>query len=447
MLMPVRPVRDPARAGRPKAGRLVAAMCATTAVSASLLLHGSLPLAGRFFADARAISTLELFAYAPPVLLPVDVVDREGPAADPEPEGPEAKSQKQAPSGAEEGEDPSLDTLAAERALAAAEPVREPREPETPNAEPPQEPTPVEVAALPSSERSRVARPSREALFEQRRLHAERLMALRKLRASAAKQGAGGDGEGAKKGQGGKGGGEGGGSARAQAAKGEPDAIYACTKDGLGDKVDVRFDRPVSDWVTVVPTVLMPFRARPSLGEYLDGVSQVVSRRRGTVARAGPVEFALPATVLQMDVDDPRGVRVALGHLDGRCLVGLKYTKQLFPLTVSRVPMRVVDHANRSQSALVDITLYKDASFSLEVIEGSLPFHQGSLANAKGIRDTIEQHYAAARVLKEVAGWFGVDVAKVAREARVERAKERSAQNKRVETAPAKKGDKVVRRR
>ena len=105
--------------------------------------------------------------------------------------------------------------------------------------------------------------------------------------------------------------------------------MFACTKDGLGKKVDVRFDRPVSDWVTVVPTVLMPFEARPSLGEYLDGVSQVVSRRRGGVARAGPVEFALPATVLQMDVDEPRGVRVALGHLDGRCLVGLKYTHSL----------------------------------------------------------------------------------------------------------------------
>lgn len=433
-------------------GRLVAALCVTTAVSTSLLLHGSLPLAGRFLADARAISTLELFAYAPPLPLPVDVIDREGPAAAPGAEGPEAEADEDASSGHEDAED-AADALAAQSdepvpAVPApkAETVRQPQPEPTPRED--RAPPPVKVAdGKPAAERPRPSRPRREALLERRRANAERLLALKRARAGLERKGAGGDGAGGeRKGQGGKGGGEGGGSARAQAKKGNPDAIYACTKDGLGPKVDVRFDRPVSDWVTVVPTVLMPFKARPSLGDYLDEVSQVVSRRRGGVERAGPVEFALPATVLQMDVDEPRGVRVALGHLDGRCLVGLKYTKQLFPMTLSRVPMRVVDHANRSQSALVSITLFKDASFELEVIEGSLPFSKGSLANAKRISDTIEQHYAAARALKEMAGWFGIDIQKMAREARVERAKERK-QEKRAKQAPAKEGGKVVRRR
>lgn len=441
MLTRVTPVRDPATTGRPRRGRLVAALCVTTAASLSLLLHGSLPLVGRLFANARAISTLELFAYAPPRLLPLDVVDRDGPAADPEPEGPAADSEKEASSGGPEAETADVETLIDDQELVAPEPEPVPKQPKE------RALTPVDVAhAEPPAERPRVAR--RAELEQRRHLHAERLVELRRARAErVAKRGGGKGGAGERQGEGGKGGGEGGGSARAQADKGDPQAIYACTKDGLGQKVDVRFDRPVSDWVTVVPTVLMPFQARPSLGEYLDGVSQVVSRRRGGVQRAGPVEFALPATVLQMGVDEPRGVRVALGHLDGRCLVGLKYTKELFPLTLSRVPLRVVDHANRSQSALVTITLFKDASFALEVLEGSLPFDEGRLANAKGIANSIEQHYAAARAFKEIAGWFGVDVAKMARDARVERAKERSAQDKQQKAQRPRKGGKVVRRR
>lgn len=444
MLSPVTLARDLRRTGRSPRAWLVRSLCVTAAVALSLGLHGSLPLLGRLIADARAVSTLELLAYAPPVMLPVDVVDRDGPAADPEPEGPEADSAKEAPSGSESAPVEDVETLIDDQALVAPEPPPAPAEVERAL-------TPVDVAhAEPPKERPEPRRDSRAERLKRRQQALARLVKLRAAHAEElARRGKGkGKGGATKKGEGGRGGGEGGGTARAYAKKGNPDAVYACTKDGLGKKVDVRFDRPVSDWVTVVPTVLMPFEARPSLGEYLDGVSQVVSRRRGGVTRAGPVEFALPATVLQMNVDEPRGVRVALGHLDGRCLVGLKYTRELFPLTLSRVPMRVVDHANRSASALVNVTLYKDASFSLEVLEGEVPFDEGRLANAKRISDTIEQHYAAARAFKEIAGWFGVDVAKMAREARVERAKERSAQKKSAQKKQRpKKGGKVVRRR
>lgn len=416
-------------APRKKRARLVTLLCAATAVSLSLTVHGSLPLLGRLIPRVSAISSLELLAYAAPELLPVDIEDRAGPAADPEPEGPAADSDLDAPSGQEEAVD--------EEPPAAPVPANEPAPARETQAE-----RATEVAEAPSpeaaTERPRSAKPEISKPRQHRRLLGPRLA---RLRERGARGGAGSE-AGSQKGKGGKGGGEGGGTARAEAKKGDPEAVYACTKDGLGKKVDVRFDRPVGDWVTVMPTVLMPFDTRPSMGEYLDGVSQVVSRRRGGVDRAGPVEFALPAQVLQMNVDEPRGVRVALGHLDGRCLVGLKYTKNLFPLTLSKVPMRVVDHANRSQSALVTITLFKDASFELTLEDGSLPFTKGELANAKNISESIEQHYAAARAFKEVAGWFGVDVTKMAREARVERSKQRVPEHKQ----SPKKGGKVVKR-
>ncbi len=415
-------------------------LCVTTAVALSLAVHVTLPLLGRLVADRQALSTLELFAYAPPELLPVDVINKEGPAAAPEPEGPESDREELAPSG---HEDALAD--ADETAIEDEAPPAPPAEPTPPAHE--ERPPPVQSAPPAAREdapqrvqpdRPRTSRSRVADLRARRHRNAQRIAELRRRAAErSARAGAAGE---SRQGKGGKGGGEGGGTARAEAKQGDPESVYACTKDGIGKKVDVRFDRPINDWVTVVPTVLMPFEARPSLGDYLEGVSQVVSRRRGGVERAGPVEFALPASVLQMNVDEPRGVRVAIGHLEGRCLVGLKYTKELFPLTLSKVPVRVVDHANRSANALVNITLYKNASFDLEVIDGALPFDDGMLANAKNISETIEQHYAAARAFKEVAGWFGFDIAKMARDARVERAKGRASQ------AKANKRGKVVRR-
>jgi outer membrane biosynthesis protein TonB len=438
----LQPVTDALSDKTKKTSRLITAITTSTALSVSLVFHGALPYLGALIPEHQATSRIEFVATADPALKPVAEEEKEGPSVDPEPEGEEADSEKDAPSGEPDVEE------ASEPAPAMPEPEPEPvTEPE-----PAPEPEPiVEKAPPPKKIRQRSKpKPRMPSLKELRALKAaERMERIRAAKERSSKQRAsrskrsgkkGGKGK-ASKGKSGKGGGEGGGSAHAAGKKGKIDPVYACTKDGLGKKVDVRYDRPIDDWVTVVPTVLMPFRTRPGLDDYLGGVSQIVSRKRRGVKKAGPVEFALPAEVVQLGVDGRKGVRVAIGHTEGRCLVGMRYTRELFPITLYKVPMRVVDGRGNAASALATIKLYKDASFDLVAEEGSLPFTSGALENAEGIRRTIEQHYGAARAFKEVAGWFGVDVGKMARERRVERAKKRAQADR------GKRGKNVARRR
>jgi hypothetical protein len=192
----------------------------------------------------------------------------------------------------------------------------------------------------------------------------------------------------------------------------------------------VREQRPLTDWVTVVPTALMPFRSRPALGDYLGDVAQVSVRRRRGEKRAGPVEFALPAEVLQLELERPRGARIALGLLAGRCVVGLRYSRKLFPLTLTRVPARIVGPGLSGTASVVSVTLRKDGSFSLVHEDGdALPFTSGHLKNHREIASNIENHFAAARVIKEMASWVGMDLTKMAQEER--RKKREKSRNKR----------------
>jgi hypothetical protein len=189
---------------------------------------------------------------------------------------------------------------------------------------------------------------------------------------------------------------------------GQPDAVYACTATDRGTELKVNKERSIHDWATIVPTALAGFRTRPDLGDYLDDMSQIVSRERRGLRRLGFAEMALPNEVMHLELDEPRGVRLAVGRLDGRCLVGIKYASNLFPVALLRAPIRIVDGTNAS-SALVDFVLYKDVSFEMRSVDGTvLPFTKGRLKNGKAITQNIEDHYQAARFAKAVADAFGI---------------------------------------
>jgi hypothetical protein len=374
-------------------------------------------------------------------MLAVAEEEKEGPARDPEPEGEKTDSKKNAKSGSKDSKKKELAKAApapkpvpvpvAHKPLPAPKPIVKPVRQRTAN----------KAVRLPRAEKAKRDRPlSRiDRLRQMRAARAHKTKAKR-----SGESGGKGSSKGGSDGDDGKGGGEGGGSAHAAGGKkGEIEPVYACTKDGLGKRVDVRLERPIDDWVTIMPTVLMPFDTRPGLGDYLGGIAQIVSRKRRGIDKAGPVEFALPANVIQLGVEQPSGVRVALGHLDGRCLVGMKYSRQLFPIELMKVPARIVDNGGRTATALVHIKLYKDASFDIIAEEGTMPFSSGRLKNADKIASNIEQHYSAARTFKEVAGWFGYDVTKQARSRRNKRAKERAQ----AKSAKASRGRSVARNR
>jgi hypothetical protein len=189
---------------------------------------------------------------------------------------------------------------------------------------------------------------------------------------------------------------------------GTPDSVYACTATERGEELHVHKERPLHEWVTIVPTVLAGFRTRPDIGDYLDEASQVVQREKRGLKRLGFGEVALDSEVLQIELDEPRGTRIAVGRLDARCLVGFKYTAQLFPMTLLRAPIRIVE-GTKSSAHLVDFVMFKDVSFEMRSVDGSvLPFSKGRLKNGKAIAQNIDDHYAAARFAKQIADALGI---------------------------------------
>jgi hypothetical protein len=155
---------------------------------------------------------------------------------------------------------------------------------------------------------------------------------------------------------------------------------------------------------------LAGFETRPSLGRYIDDIAQIIGRNRDTdPKRIGFVEMALPNDVLQLELEEPRGVRIAVGRLDARCLVGFRYASKLFPFTINRAPVRIIDSQNRTVSALVDVTFFKDVSLEIVSADGTeLPFKRGRLKNGNNIQRNIQDHYEAARLAKGIAEAFGI---------------------------------------
>jgi hypothetical protein len=288
-------------------------------------------------------------------------------------------------------------------------------------------PTPEDNATPPEPKPKPRARPIKrnkempdwlQKLKKRRALNRDRARAKRQALIDARRRGRSGKGGGNGKGRGsgqGDGNERGGGGTKAGGKIGTPDDVWACNASDRGVRVPVKADRPLGEWVTIVPSVLMPFDARPGMGSYLGDVKHIMSRdrRKSGIRRVGPAELALPNNPLQMPLENPKGVRLVLGRSDARCLVGFRWTRQLFPITLHKVPMRMIDSGHRTVNALVDITFHKDATFNLKAVDGThLPFRRGRLNNGNAIQGNIDNHYSFAKSINEVAGWFGIDFRK-----------------------------------
>ena len=282
-------------------------------------------------------------------------------------------------------------------------PAPAPKEPQQakPAVEPVDDPEPAEPPKMPAVEVPDAA--ARLAAYDKRRAdriaERERRRADREARLAAARA---------------SGGTKGGAPDSGTWKIGTPAAAYLCNAEDRGTELHVTKERPLSEWIAIVPTVLAGFDTRPGLGGYLERTQQVVTRdRTQRPSHIGFVEMALPDEVIQLPLDEPRGVRVAIGRLDGHCLVGFKYSARLFPFSILRAPARIVDGMNNSVSALIDITLFKDASIEITASERGvdLPFAKGRLKNGAGIQKNIEDHYEAAKLAKAIADLFGITFA------------------------------------
>ncbi len=278
---------------------------------------------------------------------------------------------------------------------AEPDPVDEPDEPEEP--EEPEPPAPSENAPKfqPSpDEMARIAEFDRKR--EERRLKREKRRAERRAARDLAENG----------------GKKGGAPPSSDYKTGKPDAVYLCNATDKGLELNVTKQRGIHDWITIVPTVLAGFETRPSIGSYVEDITQVIGRARDVgPKRLGFVELAMPNEVLQIELEDPRGVRIAVGRLDAKCLVGFKYAGKLFPFSIVRAPVRIIDNQNNSVAALVDVTFFKDASLELTSADGTvLPFKKARLKNGNDIQRNIQDHYEAARLAKGIAEVFGIQI-------------------------------------
>ena len=287
---------------------------------------------------------------------------------------------------------PKQDVAAAPKpAVPEPEEPDEPDEPDEPPPPPSQlQPSPEDLVRLAALEQRRA---ERAAQREKRRAAREARRAAR-LAAEAA------------------GGKQGGAPPAADYQKGKPDAVYMCNATDRGSELKVSKARGINDWITILPTVLGGFATRPSLGGYVDDIGQVITRNRNVLpARLGFVELSLPNEVLQIELEEPRGVRLAVGRLDARCLIGFKYASRLFPFSIARAPVRIIDRQNNTVTALVDITVFKDASLEIMSADGTpLPFKRARFKNGNDIQRNIQDHYEAARLAKGIAEIFGIQL-------------------------------------
>tara|TARA_B100000683_G_scaffold276156_2_gene329224 strand:- start:2053 stop:3096 length:1044 start_codon:yes stop_codon:yes gene_type:complete len=199
---------------------------------------------------------------------------------------------------------------------------------------------------------------------------------------------------------------------RADKGKEPHERIWLCGAEGREKVLPIHRERDMTEWLKVVPTVLAPFSAQSDIMEYLEGVTQVLQRRRKEVKRIAPFEMALPGEVLVLDIEAPVTMKVALGFLDARCLIGFSYTpKKLFPFTLHQVPMRFMDENGNMLKVVADAVFHRDATVELVQHSGDpLLFESVQLKNSDAIKTNIDVHYAMAGVVKDVAGFFGIEL-------------------------------------
>jgi len=284
-----------------------------------------------------------------------------------------------------------------------AEPTPEPAEPEPAEpepteaepAEPPPETAPTE-ATPPTSDAElaqRIAeRDAKRAAWvaERQKRIAERAARRQAAREKAAREAR-----------------EKGGAPESGNTEGTPEPVYLCTATEKGQSYTPRTERPITAWMSIVPTVFAYFESRPNLADYLGRMSQVYVPKK----RIGIIDFAAPAEVMQLSLEQPAGTKIAIGRLDARCLIGLRYRPKLFPIELKRLPARIVNSKNGSVAALINVTIYKDASIDIapyDAAQPPLPFTSGRLKNAKQIERNIEDHFQAVRLANAFAELFGV---------------------------------------
>lgn len=355
----------------------------------SVTIHSGIPLAGSFW-SVKSITQLPVTMEFESMPLPpaeeladgTDEVDEE-PVDEPadEPDKPDAPDTPDEPDAPDEPE--------------PAEP--EPAEPDEPAEPEPVEPPPPDTAAPPPTTDSELAARIAERDAKRAEWLAQRAkrIADRNARRQAARDKAAREGK--KKG----------GAPESGNTEGTPEPVYLCTATEKGQALQPRTERPISSWMSIVPTVFAHFETRPNLADYLGRMSQVYVPRK----RIGLVDFAAPAEVLQLQLEQPAGTKIAVGRLDVRCLIGLRYRPRLFPIQLKRLPARIVDKNNKSVAALVNITIYKDASLEVVPFDGNqpeLPFKAGRLKNAKQIERNIEDHFQAVRLANAFAELFGI---------------------------------------
>ncbi len=345
-------------------------------IALSVLVHSGIPFGGVFWPHSSVTTlpvTIEIEAMPLPpaeeLVEAPDDVDIDAPD-EVEPSPAPVKTPK-----------PPVEPKAAEE----PEEADEPEVPEPPTAPPVLPPDLNGDLAQRIAEREK-ARAEWQAEREKRRAEREaKRQARRAARAAAAKKG---------------------GAPEAGSKQGKPDAVYLCTATERGAEVNVRTERPIASWMPIIPTVFAHFETRPGLDSYLERANQIYVPKK----RIGLLDFAAPAEVLQMKLEEPRGVTIAAGRLDVRCMVGLTYRPKLFPIKLSRMPVRIIDKQNNTVTALINITIFKDASIEIAAFDDDqppLPFTRGRLQNSKLIARNIEDHYQAVRLASAFAELFG----------------------------------------
>ncbi|HEY4222904.1 MAG TPA: hypothetical protein VGO62_16215, partial [Myxococcota bacterium] len=276
------------------------------ALTLSLVMHLGLPFVNWHRVEAVSESPVQVTLMPPP---PMPLPEADDPVLAPD---------------EDDVDEPKKADLPVQKTVKTAQ---QPKKEEKPVDKPPEEAAPPK----PSIEDERAAK-----LAELEAKRAERIAARAQRRAER---------EAARlKVQEGSGGKKGGAPDTGEWKTGKPDAVYLCNGDDKGTELHVMKARPLSEWIPIVPTVLTGFETRPGLGGYLDHIQQVTQRDRShEPRRIGFIELSLPNDVLQIPLDEPRGVRIAVGRGDARCLVGFKYAANLFPFSIQRAPVRIID--------------------------------------------------------------------------------------------------------
>jgi hypothetical protein len=177
---------------------------------------------------------------------------------------------------------------------------------------------------------------------------------------------------------------------------GEP-PVALCGLDGSATPVQVLKHKSLARYAGFTPMGLFP-RA------YLERAAQVFKRKGGGPS-LGRVELALPAEEAVVQLDEPQGTLFALGHRRARCLVGVTWGQDVFPLTFTHIPARYVSADDEVVAVLIDVTLFDDGRFTLSQREGApIGVEGGALYDREAVARNLQGGAAGAQLVKQIFG-------------------------------------------